>query len=39
MLSVQKSSSDKTRLGYFESGSSSMLTETKFVPPVSVPKL
>ena len=38
MLSVQKSSSDKTGLRYAESGSSSMLTQTKFVPLVFVPK-
>jgi len=38
MLSVQKSSSNKTGLGYVKGGSSSMVTPTKFVPFVSVPK-
>ena len=38
MLSVQKSSSNKFRLGYVKSSSSSMLTQNKFVPLVSVPK-
>ena len=37
MLSVQKSSSDKTGLGYVENGLSSMVTPTKFVPLVSMP--
>ena len=38
MLSVQKPSLDKIGLGYVESGSSSLLTHTKFVPSVFVPK-
>ena len=39
MLSVQKSSSNKTRSGFVKNGSSSMMASTKFVPFVSVPKL
>ena len=38
MLSVQKFSLDKTGLGYVESELSSMVTPTKFVSPVSIPK-
>ena len=38
MLSVQKFSLDKTGLGYVESKLSSMVTPTKFVSPVSIPK-
>ena len=38
MLSVQKFASDKTRLGYVESGLSTMVTPTKFVPHESMPK-
>ena len=38
MLNVQKSSLDKTGLGYVESELSSMVTPTKFVSPVSIPK-
>jgi len=38
MLSVQKSTSDKTGLGYVESGLSTMVTPTKFVPRESMPK-
>ena len=38
ILSVQNSSFNKTRLGYVESGSSSLLTHIKFFPPVSMPK-
>ena len=38
MLSVQKSSSDKTRLWYVEGVSSSRVTATKFVSPVSMLK-
>ena len=38
VLSVQKSSLDKTGLGYVESELSSMVTPTKFVSPVSIPK-
>ena len=38
MLSVQKSTSDKSGLGYVESGLSSVVTPTKFVPLVSMPK-
>ena len=39
MLNAQKSSSDKTRLGFVESGSSSVVSPTKFVLAVSTPKL
>ena len=38
MLSVQKPSLDKTGLGYVKSGLSSMVTPTKFVPPMSMHK-
>ena len=38
MLSVQKSASDKFGLGYVESGLSSVVIPTKFVPLVSMPK-
>ena len=38
MLSVQKYLSDKTGLGYVKGGSSSLVTHTKLVPPVFVPK-
>ena len=38
MLSVQKFASNKTRLGYVESGLSSVVPPTKFVPPMSMPK-
>ena len=36
MLSAQKSSSNKIELGYVENGLSSMMTPTKFVPPISM---
>ena len=32
MLNVQKSSSDKTGMGFVENGLSSVMTSTKFVP-------
>ena len=38
MLNVQKSSYDKTGLGFVESGSSSVVSPTKFVPAISMPK-
>ena len=38
MLNSQKSSSDKTTLGFFESGLSFVVTPTKFVPTESMPK-
>ena len=38
ILSVQKSSFDKNGLDYVDSDSSSLLTHTKFVPLVSMPK-
>ena len=38
MLSVQKSAFDKTGLGYVESSLSSVVTATKFVPSISMPK-
>ena len=38
MLSVQKPASKKTRLGFVESGPSSLLTHAKFVSPMSEPK-
>ena len=39
MLKFQKSAFDKIGLGYVESGLSFVVTPTKFVPPVSMPKL
>ena len=38
MLNAQKSLSNKTRLGFVESGLSSIVIPTKFVPVVSTPK-
>ena len=38
MLNVQKSTSDKIGLGFVESGLSSVVTSTKFVPIESMPK-
>ena len=39
MLSVQKSTFDKNGLGYVKSSLSFMVTPTRFVPPMSMPKL
>ena len=38
MLSVQKSTFDKNGLGYVKSSLSFMVTPTRFVPPMSMPK-